>query len=146
LVEVLPLKSNTPPRTKGEIESEISRAVIQFEKELTGRGPLETRAYLVGDMVVVRMRGALTVAEQQLAARDDPRARYLIKEVRRELLLSGRDRIERQVGEIVRAGVRCLHTDISTRTGERVLVFQLDRRLGMEAPTESIAPLAGSAN
>jgi uncharacterized protein YbcI len=126
------LNHTAPPRTKGEVEAEISRAVIQLEKELTGRGPVETRAYVVGDMVVVRMRGALTVAEQQLAARDDPRARYLIKEVRRELLKAGRERIERQVGEIVRAGVRSLHTDVSTRTGERVLVFQLDRRPGME--------------
>lgn len=130
------MKVNTNPRSKGEIEAEISRAVIQFEKELTGRGPLETRAFVVGDMVVVRMRGTLTVAEQRLAARNDPRTRYLIKEVRRELLQAGRERIAEQVGAIVQAGVRSLHTDISTKTGERVLVFQLDCRPGMDHPRE----------
>lgn len=137
LAEIAQVKPNLPSRTQGELEAEISRAVIQFEKELVGRGPLEARAYVAGDMIVVRMRGALTVAEQQLAARANSRSRYLIKEMRRELIRAGRERIERRVAEIVRAGVRSLHTDISTRTGERVLVFQLDRRPGMESPQEA---------
>lgn len=119
------VSEQSAPRSRGELEAAIGRTVIQFEKDLTGRGPLEVRAYLLHDLVVVRLRGGLSVAEQRLAARDDPRARQLIKEMRRELVMSARDRIQREVGDIVRAGVRSLYSDISTKTGERVLVFQL---------------------
>ena len=34
-------------KTKGQIEAEISEAVIKFEREYMGRGPEETRSYLL---------------------------------------------------------------------------------------------------
>ncbi|MEO6666077.1 MAG: DUF2294 domain-containing protein, partial [Nitrospiria bacterium] len=54
-------------RSMGQVEAEIGNALIQFEKDFMGRGPKETRAYLVEDMVLVRLKGVLTPAEQQLA-------------------------------------------------------------------------------
>ena len=39
-------------QTKGQLESRICEAVIKFEKEFMGRGPLETKAYIIDDMVL----------------------------------------------------------------------------------------------
>ena len=68
-------------KTRGEAEAEISQAVVRFEKEYLGRGPLESRTYLIDDLVLVRLKKVLTQAELQLAQTADP-ARGLIKQLR----------------------------------------------------------------
>ena len=114
-------------KTQGQIEAEISEAVIRFEKEYMGRGPVEARTYLVEDLVLVRLKGVMTLAEYQLASSDDSRhGRELIKQVRRELLEKGRPLLEAVVQDVTSREVLSLHTDISTITGERVIVFTLD--------------------
>ena len=114
-------------RTKGQIEAEISKAMIKFEKEYMGRGPLETRTCLVDDLVLVRLKGVLTPAEFQLAKTpDNTRGRELIKQARIELLERGRALLEAVVESITGTRVVSLHTDISTVTGERVVLFVLD--------------------
>jgi uncharacterized protein YbcI len=117
-------------KTKGQIEAEISEAIIKFEKEYMGRGPDETKTYIVEDMVVIRLKRVLTPAEQQLAqTADDAKGRSLIKEVRTALLEKARPLLEAMVSDITGAMVNSLHTDISTATGERIIVFTLDRNL-----------------
>jgi len=117
-----------PMRTKGQLEAEISEALVKFEREYMGRGPEETKTYLIDDMILVRLRGVLTPAEKQLArAGDSVRGRDLIKQVRIELLEKGRTLLERIVVDITGQAVKSLHTDISTITGERIIVFVLDR-------------------
>ena len=112
--------------TKGQIEAEIAEAIVKFEREYMGRGPEEARAYLVDDLIIVRLRGVLTPAERQLAKSEDAaRGRSLIKQVRMELLEKGRPLLETLVQDITGQTVRSLHTDISTVTGERVFVFSL---------------------
>lgn len=124
-----------PTKTKGELEAEISQAVIRFEKEYMGRGPLETRTFLVDDLVLVRLKGVLTAAEHKLAGAGDPdRGRDLIKQVRQQLIESGGPLLHAAVKDILGVGVRSMHTDISTRTGERVIVFTLDGRPEYDLP------------
>jgi uncharacterized protein YbcI len=116
-------------KTQGEIESEISQAVNRFEKEYLGRGPVETRTYLVDDIVLVRLKNVLTQAEMKLVEVEDPtRGRDLIKALRRQLFEQGRPLLEAVVREIIGIPIRSMHTDISTRTGERIIVFTLDSR------------------
>ena len=113
-------------KTKGELESEISTAVIRFKREYMGRGPQEVRTYLVEDMALVRLKGVLTLAEQRLAQVEDPhRGRDLIKQLRVELIEHGRELLEDVVQNILGVRVLSLHTDISTRTGESVILFTL---------------------
>ncbi len=98
--------------------------MIKFEKEYMGRGPVETRTYIIDDMILVRLRGVLTQAEHQLAmSPDNAGGRELIKQVRVKLLESGRPLMEKAVEEITGSRVISLHTDISTVTGERVIIF-----------------------
>ena len=114
-------------KTKGQIEAEISEAVIKFEREYMGRGPEETRSYLLGDMVLVRLRGVLTPAEKGLAESSDyAEGGKLVKQVRMQLLEKARPLLEAIVRDIAGRGVVSLHTDISTRTGERVILWTLD--------------------
>jgi uncharacterized protein YbcI len=119
-------KDDGASRTRGRIEAEIAEAIVKFEREYMGRGPEEARAYLVDDLIVVRLRGVLTPAERQLAKSEDAaHGRSLIKQVRMELLERGRPLLEALVQDITGQSVLSLHTDISTVTGERIFVFSL---------------------
>jgi len=109
---------------KAEMERRISDAVINFEKEYMGRGPTETRTFIIENMIIVRLKGVLTRAELQLAnAKDSERGRKLIKDVRVELIEKGRPLLEAVVESITEQKVISLHTDISTTTGERIIIF-----------------------
>ena len=113
-------------KTKGQFEAEISEAVIKFEKEFMGRGPLETKAYIIDDMVLVRLKNVLTQAELKLAdVRESRDGRELVKRIRITLLEQGRPLLEAAVEKIVGIKVKSLHTDISTVTGERVILFSM---------------------
>jgi uncharacterized protein YbcI len=113
-------------KTKGQIEAEISDAVTKFEREYMGRGPESARTYLLEDLVIVRLCGVLTPAESQLA-RSDPegRGRALIKQIRTELVEKARPLLETIIRDILGQSIKSLHTDISTVTGERIIVFSL---------------------
>ncbi len=113
-------------KTRGQMEAEISDAIVRFEREYMGRGPEEARTYLLDDLVIVRLRGVLTPAERQLAKSEDAaHGRSLIKQVRMELVEKGRPLLEALVHDITGQTVQSLHTDISTVTGERIFVFSL---------------------
>jgi len=114
-------------RTKGQIEAEISNALIQFEKDYMGRGPQETKAFILDDMVLVRLKGVLTPAEQQLVK--NAQGIELIKRVRSNLLEQGRELLTKAIEQITQVQVVSLHTDISTKTGERVIIFALSDNL-----------------
>ncbi|HID95971.1 MAG TPA: DUF2294 domain-containing protein [Candidatus Latescibacteria bacterium] len=119
-------------KTKGQIEAEVSEAMIKFEKEYMGRGPTETRTYIIKDMIFVRLKGVLTPAERQLAKDDE--GSLLIKQVRVRLLEGARRLLENLVSELTDAKVVSMHSDISTKTGERVIIFTLDRDLESRLP------------
>jgi len=114
-------------KTKGQIEAQISEAIIRFEKEYMGRGPTETKTYIIKDMVFVRLKGVLTPAEEQLAKTAE--GSELIKKTRMQLLEGARVLLENMISEITGCQIRSLHTDISTKTGERVIIFTLDQNL-----------------
>ena len=114
-------------RDRRQIEREISQAIIGFEKEYMGRGPLDTRTFIIEDMVLVRLKGVLTPAEHKLADADSEEpGRYLLKQVRQELIERGRHLLDACILDILGIAVTSLHTDISTKTGERIIVFTLE--------------------
>ncbi|NQU38741.1 MAG: DUF2294 domain-containing protein [Lentisphaerae bacterium] len=115
------------PNTKGQIEAEISEAIIKFEREYMGRGPDETKTYIIDDMILVRLKGVLTPAEKHLAkAGEKTQGRSLIKQVRIELLEKAKVLLDTIIHDITGHNVKSLHTDISTSTGERIIIFTLD--------------------
>ncbi|MCU0412611.1 MAG: DUF2294 domain-containing protein [Bacteroidetes bacterium] len=110
-------------RSTGQIEAYISEEITKFEREYMGRGPHRTRTYVMDDIVVVRLEGVLTPAEQQLAK--DEAGVKLLKEVRATLIEQAHDRLKEIVREGTGREVLCMHSDISARRGERVVVFTL---------------------
>jgi uncharacterized protein YbcI len=113
-------------RTQGEIEAAICEGVTRFEQEYMGRGPKDIHTHLIGDLLVVRLGGVLTAAEQHLV-RNLPkeRGRDLLKQVRTHLIETARPLMESMIQDITGIKVVSLHHDISTVTGEEVLLFTL---------------------
>jgi len=112
-------------KTKGQIESLICEEIIAFEKEYMGRGPTETKAYILKDMIFIRLKGVLSPAEEQLSKKIE--GADLIKRTRLLLLETARAMLEKSIHEITGCEIISMHTDISTKTGERILVFTLNR-------------------
>lgn len=122
-------------KTKGEVEAAICLAIARFQQEHMGRGPSDIQAYLVGEMILVRLKGVLTVAEQQLvSALPSDKGRDLIKQVRTHLIETARPVMEPMIETIVAVGIESLHHDISTRIGEEVIVFTLKEAPKFRAP------------
>jgi len=117
-------------KSKGQLEAEISNAIIKFEKDFMGRGPDETRTVIIGDLILVRLKNVLTAAEKQLANSSDSfQGRTLIKQVRIELLENAKAMLYAIIQDVTDLSVVSMHTDISTITGERIIIFTLDREL-----------------
>ena len=114
-------------KTRGEIEAAVCEGVSHFEREHMGRGPKDIRAYLLGDLLVVRLKEVLTAAERQLA-RSLPadNGSNLLKQVRIQLIETARPMMETLVRELTGIKVVSLHYDISTVTGEEVILFTLE--------------------
>jgi uncharacterized protein YbcI len=113
-------------KTQGEIESAVSEGMSRFEQEYMGRGPKDVHAYLIDDLVVVRLTGVLTAAEQHLVKTlPTDKGRDLLKQVRSHLIEIARPTMEAMIQGITGVKVVSLHHDISTVTGEEIVVFTL---------------------
>jgi uncharacterized protein YbcI len=113
-------------RTQGEIEAAVCQGITRFQQDYMGRGPKDIHAYLIGDFLAVRLKGVLTAAEQQLV-RSFPaeKGRDLLKQVRTHLIETARPILEELVHEATGVKVVSLHHDVSTSTGEEVVLFTL---------------------
>ena len=113
-------------KTQGEIEAAICQGIASFEQEYMGRGPKDIQAHLFGDLLVVRLHGVLTAAEQHLVQTVQPeKGRDLLKQVRTQLIELARPVMEAMVQAATGVKVLSLHHDISTSTGEEVVLFTL---------------------
>jgi uncharacterized protein YbcI len=118
--------SEVAMKTQGEMEAAICEGVSRFEQDYMGRGPKEIHSHLIGDLLVVRLQGVLTAAEQQLVkSLSADKGRDLLKQVRTHLIETARPVMEAMVQEITGVKVLTLHHDISTATGEEVVLFTL---------------------
>ena len=135
-------------KSQGEIEAAVCDGISRFQQEFIGRGPKDIHAHLIGTLLVVRLQGVLTPAERQLIApRDEPaeagsgnghgngngngnghengNGRSLLKQGRAHMVATGRNRLESIVEESVGVKLVSVHHDISTITGEELIVFSL---------------------
>ncbi len=113
-------------KTQGEIEAAVCQGISRFEQDYMGRGPKDIHAHLIGDLIVVRLQGVLTAAEQQLVKTlPAEKGRDLLKQVRTQLIETGRPAMVEMIQEVTGAKVVSLHHDISTVTGEEVMLFTL---------------------
>ena len=133
-------------KSQGEIEAAVCDGISRFQQEFIGRGPRDIHVHLIGNLLLVCLQGVLTPAERQLVApRSDGAAgagdghgtgdgngngngngRALLKQVRSHMVATGRPRLAEVVQNATGARLVSVHHDISTVTGEEVLVFSLD--------------------
>jgi uncharacterized protein YbcI len=109
-------------RTKGQIEAEISKAMIRFKREQLGRGPADIRTQILQDLVIVRMADMLTPADRSLVRAGGV---DLLKQVRTKLLESERETLHRMLREATGCEVATIYSDLCSRTGEQLIVFVL---------------------
>ncbi|WP_093047506.1 DUF2294 domain-containing protein [Salipaludibacillus aurantiacus] len=113
-------------KTKGQLEMALSVKITQWEKEYLGRGSLSCKCELIRDMALITLAGVLTPAEYQMA--ESISGRDQIKKFRNDLVESGRKQLEEMVHEVFGLKLISLHTDISTKTGERLIVLKFNKQ------------------
>ena len=124
-------------KTRGEIEAAVCQGITQFEQEYMGRGPKHIHTHLLDDLLVVRLQGVLTAAEQHLVKNRQPeKGRDLLKQVRTQLIETARPALEKLVLESTGVKVVSMHHDISVVTGEEVVLFTLAARPAVRAMTK----------
>ncbi|MDV2886111.1 DUF2294 domain-containing protein [Alkalihalophilus pseudofirmus] len=114
-------------KTKGSMEAEISKVLTQWEKDYLGRGSVSVKTDILRDMIIVNLLGVLTPAEHSLSKTKE--GMLSIKRIRADLIESGKDGLIDIISSITGEEVKSFHTDVSTTTGERVMVFKLTTNL-----------------
>ena len=115
-------------RTKGEIEAAISEEISRFEQDYMGRSPKDIHVHLLDDLLLIRLRGVLAAAEQHLVkSLPAEKGRDLLKQVWSQLIETTRPVMEAMVEKVTGVKILTMHHDISTKTGEEVILFTLAR-------------------
>ncbi|MEB6227016.1 DUF2294 domain-containing protein [Mammaliicoccus sciuri] len=113
--------------TKGACESKISKAITQWEKEYLGRGSLSVKTDILRDMIIVDLQGVLTPAEYSVCETQE--GLLSIKRTRSKLVESDMDHLYQMIFEITQQDVKSFHTDLSSRTGERMMIFKMHHNI-----------------
>ncbi|MFT9850117.1 Na-translocating system protein MpsC family protein [Aneurinibacillus sp. REN35] len=116
--------------SKSKMEAAISEAYIKFLREILGKGPKETKTYIIKDMVMIRLKEVLTQEEKALVCIES--GKPLVKEMRRILRESNSEKTKVIISGITGCQVISSHSDISTKLGEQIEVFILDCDLEKE--------------
>jgi CheY-like chemotaxis protein len=122
------IRNQRPSKTLTQAESEaaISDGIVRFQEEYLGWRSEQIQAHYSKDLLMIRILGVLTLAERQLSRSSSPdKGRDLIKQTRKQLLELARPMLESLVYEVAGVKVLSLHHDISTVTGEEVVIFSL---------------------
>lgn len=115
------------PYSRGQMEDEVTKAMIQWEKDYIGRDPIEARTDIVRNMVIVTLKGILSQAEKHLV--NNGEGMILIKRLREQLVEQRRSELEEIIFRLTSTKAISLHTDLSTRTGERIFVFVTEKEI-----------------
>ncbi len=115
-------------KSQGEIEAAVCDAVSRFQQEYMGRGPRHVHTHLIENKLFVHLEGVLTAAEQRLMESHDGghgRGAELLRQFRSYLLVAGKATLDALVRNATGSQPVSVHHDISSTTGEEVLVFTL---------------------
>lgn len=113
--------------TKGACESKISKTITQWEKEYLGRGSLSVKTDILRDMIIVDLQGVLTPAEYSVCETQE--GLLSIKRTRSKLVESDMEHLYQMIFDITQQDVKSFHTDLSSRTGERMMIFKMHHNI-----------------
>lgn len=115
--------------TKGQAEAKISEAVSAFEIDYMGRGPKQIKTLIVQDLIIVRLKGFLSQSEKKLA--ESIQGIELLKRVRVTLFENAREYLETLVKAVIDVEIVSTHSDVSTKTGEKIIVITVAENIEM---------------
>lgn len=110
-------------KTKGQVEAKISEAITNFKIKHIGKGPDEVKSYIIEDMVVIRLKRALTTFEQQLAK--TPEGIELVKRCRTCLLERAREVLNEPLQNLLNIEIVSFYADVNPIIGEMFIVLGL---------------------
>jgi uncharacterized protein YbcI len=120
-----------PDTGAGQVNAALARAVVRVHRTVVGRGPTKAQAFFRHDVVVVLMRDVLTPIERTLAANDDADT---VRSARRTCGRAMRPELEAEVARLTGCKVEATLADTDVYNDTAILVFTLDRAVGIEAP------------
>ena len=124
-------------KSKQEIENAVSQVMAKFLKEQMGEEAAAVITQVVGDTIIVRLKGVLPPAERHLAK--NPEGEGLIRELKEKLIEKAKPLLEVMIEKLTEAKVVDIHSSFDVETGERIKIFTLNKDLGK-------ASLSGSTN
>ncbi|MCP8615812.1 DUF2294 domain-containing protein [Salirhabdus salicampi] len=111
-------------KTIGTVEAEIGKALTHWEKDFLGRGSVSVKTDILRDMIIVSLRGILTPAEYSVC--NSIEGTLSIKRNRADLVESGTSQLYEIISNIAEENIKSFYTDLSTVTGERIMVFKME--------------------
>jgi uncharacterized protein YbcI len=135
LAEVEPLhppdrRLNPDPGT-GNLNAALARAIVRIHRNVVGRGPTKAQAFFRHNVVVILMREVLTPLERTLAANDGADS---VRAIRRECREAMNADLQQAVESLTGCEVEVCLGDTDVEADTAVLVFTLDRPVGLEPP------------
>lgn len=121
--------------TKGQIEDNVTKKAIKYYLDTLGVGPTSAKTYIVEDMIVIRMKGNLLPIEKKLL--QNVKGVELVKNLRRNLLETNINEIIEIIKNITGQNIISAHRDLSTRSGEIVYIFILDKNFEKQLDSEN---------
>jgi len=121
---------------------QIAEAAAMFQKRVTGHAPGAVGVVISDDTLVIKIRGALTPAEQAMSKTPDGAAR--VREFHRQLFLNSVESLRSEIKRITGVEVREAAAEVESAqgpvvhtftTGTMVQMFQLARRVSSETWT-----------
>lgn len=121
--------------TKGQIEDDLTKRATKYYLDTLGVGPTNAKTYIIEDMIVVRMKGNLLPIEKKLLK--NVKGVELVKNLRRNLHESTIDEMIEIIKTITSQKVTSAHRDVSTRSGEIIYIFILDKNYQKQLESEN---------
>lgn len=110
--------------TKGQLEAKISEAVSKYEVDYMGRGPKKIKTIIIGDSILIRLIGFLSQSEQILVQNNDGVELY--KKMRTILFEKNLPYFKQVINELIPTQILSIHSDVSTITGEKIILISFD--------------------
>jgi uncharacterized protein YbcI len=120
--------------TKGQIEDTLTKKAIKYYFDTLGVGPTKAKTYIIEDMIIIRMIGNLLPVEKKLL--QNVKGVELVKNLRRNIHESTIDEIIEIIKTTTHQNVISAHRDVSTKSGEIIYLFTLDKNYQKHLETE----------
>lgn len=114
-------EGNPLERPDSTVAQQIARAASAFELQTTGHPPKSVTVVLSDQTLVITLHGALSPAEQALAA--SPAGALQVQEFHKQLFANASDSLREEIKRITGVEVREAASEVETATGTVVKVF-----------------------